>query len=172
MWKGRFKCGEWVVRIALYCTFTFFFQSKRNFAFKFRTISVQETSDCWGKASFSSPVPYLDGAKNENYDNIEVLVRVMKKWYEVKQVQPVWLWLLWCKWFGGTFESAQLKVEQMQPMWLCILSGRQFKDTYENAQWIKDEQMQQMWICLFPGRQLEGTYAKTQWGKFQQMQAV
>ena len=86
----------------------------------------------------------------ENCDNIRrSSCESDENWYEVKQVQPVWLWQLWCKWFGGTFESAHLKVEQMQPMWLCILSGRQFKETFENAQWRKVEQIQPINLLNF-----------------------
>ena len=60
------------------------------------------------------------------------------KWRKDKQMQPVWLCLLWSKLFEDTFENAQWrKVKQMQPMWLCICLCKCFEDTFEKTQWRK-----------------------------------
>ena len=38
------------------------------------------------------------------------------------------------------------KVKQMQPIWLCILWSRPFEDSFDNAQWRKTKQMQSLCI--------------------------
>ena len=52
-------------------------------------------------------------------------------------MQPVWLCMLWSKFFEQTFENTQWrKVEQMQPMWICILLQEQFEQTCDNTHWM------------------------------------
>ena len=61
------------------------------------------------------------------------------------QMQQMWLWFFWGRWTKKTFAR---KVKQMQPIWLYILSCRRFKETFDNAQWRKAKQMQPMWLCI------------------------
>ena len=54
------------------------------------------------------------------------------------------------RWFEDTFENPQWrKIKQMQPLWLCILWGRKFEDSSENTQWTKVEQMSDSGIVCF-----------------------
>ena len=88
-------------------------------------------------------------------------------------MQPMWLCMLWSKFFEDTYEKTQWKkVKQTQPMWLCLFSGRPFEDTFEHAQWRKVEQMQQVWFYVLSGRQFEETFENPQWRKVKQMQPV
>ena len=96
------------------------------------------------------------------------------QWSKDKQMQPMWLCLLWSKLFEEkTFENPQWrKVKQMQPMWLCFFLGRRFEDTFENPHWRKVIQMQPMWPWFFSCKQFEGTFANPQWRKVKQMQPM
>ena len=74
------------------------------------------------------------------------------------------LCILWDRPFEDTFEITQRrKVKQMQPMWLFILSCRPFEDTFEITQRRKVKQMQPMWLYLLWGRHVEDTFKNTQW---------
>ena len=66
----------------------------------------------------------------ENLRQSQTINQFQKNYYEsiscnpferkIKQMQPVWLWILWCRPFEETFENPQWrKVKQMQPMRLC-----------------------------------------------------
>ena len=60
------------------------------------------------------------------------------QWGKVNQIQSMWLCIVLCKLFEGSFENAQRwKVIQMQPVWLCNLLYKCFEGTFENTQWRK-----------------------------------
>ena len=54
-----------------------------------------------------------------------------KQWGKAEQVQPVWLCILFGKYFEETFENSHWrKVKQILPMWLYIISGWSFEETF------------------------------------------
>ena len=109
---------------------------------------------------------------------------------EVKQVQPMWLWIFLREQFRETFEKPTMekgqtnaisvithllrqaiwgntwktqwrKVKQMQPVWICILLCKLFEETFENTRWRKVKQMQTVWLCILSGKPFEKTFENT-----------
>ena len=55
-------------------------------------------------------------------------------WRKVEQMQPVWVWLLWSKFFEVSYEITQWRrVKQMQPVQLRFLSSSPSEDTFNNT---------------------------------------
>ena len=143
----------------------FLFQWKRDLENQCpRDITMQ----CIGSAEVTHPSPHFlrgnDGEKSGKLWQYRSSCESDENWYEVKQVQPMWLCLL--------MQAKWRKVKKMQPMWVCILSERQSEDTFENAQWRKAKEMQPMWLCILSGRQFESTFENAQRRKVIQMQPM
>ena len=66
-----------------------------------------------------------------------------------KNVNNVTLHLIAC-WVWGIIwkQTVEKKIKQMQPVWFCILWCKQFEDAFENTQWRKIKQMQLAWLCI------------------------
>ena len=54
-------------------------------------------------------------------------------------------------------------------MWLCILPCMEFEGSFENAQWRKDKQMQPAEIFIFLRKCFEETFEGAHWRKVEQM---
>ena len=54
-----------------------------------------------------------------------------KQFIWVKEVQPVWIFILQCRLFKDTLENTLLQVKRMQPLRLCIISHKSLEETHE-----------------------------------------
>ena len=118
--------------------------------FSLRTHLKTHSEEKSNKCDFIAGIPFEDTFENT-------------QWRKVKQMQPMWLCLLWPKCVKDTSENThRRKAKQMQPMWLCLFSGRPFEKSFENPQW----------LCILSYWQFEDSFENTQWRKVKQMQSV
>ena len=85
--------------------------------------------------------------ENDNFGLNKANVKIQKKSNKCKQcILSYWP-------FEEPFENTQWrKAKQMQPMWLCLLWSKCTVVTFEKTQWRKVEQMQPVWVCILSSR--------------------